>query len=78
MELSYFEPRNPGSYVHDESSSEPDGANQCRYLFETLSNIISTLSPIGWSAMKTNTVNEFNERYGTGENDGKSMSKYIC
>ncbi|ODH49742.1 hypothetical protein GX48_04120 [Paracoccidioides brasiliensis] len=59
-----------------ELSSEDDQltgsleANQCRYLFETLSSVISSLSPSGWSTLITNTVSESSKRRESDGADG--------
>ncbi|EDN07194.1 protein dopey [Histoplasma mississippiense (nom. inval.)] len=55
-DLSYFmasDLEDTSQYRHPTEHGE---ANQCRYLFETASGVISSLSRMGWSILMTNTV----------------------
>ncbi|KAK2791316.1 hypothetical protein FQN52_004993 [Onygenales sp. PD_12] len=71
MELSYLASSDRQTATEQEQS-EPGSANQCRYLFETVSHIIASLSPVGWSSIISNTVSELGKQREPAEADDDS------
>ncbi|PGH06449.1 hypothetical protein AJ79_06539 [Helicocarpus griseus UAMH5409] len=68
-EISYLARADREPATKHEQSTECGEANQCRYLFETISNVFASLSRIGWSALITNTVSELGKNNETSEAD---------
>ncbi|QSS57076.1 dopey [Histoplasma capsulatum var. duboisii H88] len=52
-------------------------ANQCRYLFETASGVISSLSRMGWSILMTNTVTGLDKCRKSSDTDDDAQSLSI-
>ncbi|EQL38061.1 hypothetical protein BDFG_00452 [Blastomyces dermatitidis ATCC 26199] len=56
---------------------DPGDANQCRYLFETASGAIASLSRMGWSTLMTNTALDLGKRRDSSEADDDAQSLSI-
>ncbi|PGH29179.1 hypothetical protein GX50_08065 [[Emmonsia] crescens] len=76
MELSYLTTPDRERTTQRGHPTEPGEANQCRYLFETTSGVISSLSRMGWSTLITNTVAELGKRRESFEanDDAQNLS----
>ncbi|EER39280.1 conserved hypothetical protein [Histoplasma capsulatum H143] len=57
--------------------TEHGEANQCRYLFETASGVISSLSRMGWSILMTNTVTGLDKCRKSSDTDDDAQSLSI-
>ncbi|OAX79296.1 hypothetical protein ACJ72_06385, partial [Emergomyces africanus] len=66
-ELSYLSTSDHERTTKRGHPAEPGEANQCRYLFETASAVISSLSRTGWSALITKSVSELGKRRESSE-----------
>ncbi|PGH05170.1 hypothetical protein GX51_03069 [Blastomyces parvus] len=76
-DLSYLTTLDREDKSRHSPPEQPGDANQCRYLFETASGVIGSLSRMGWSTLITNTASDLGKRRESSETDDDSQSLSI-